>query len=95
VPTGGHNLLEAAAVGLPVVTGPQVFNFAAIVDLLVSAGGAVVVQDATELATLMARWLSDASERARIGENGRRVVEQNRGALGRLIDLIEARLQPH
>jgi len=92
VPTGGHNLLESAAAGVPAATGPHVFNFTAIVDLLVAADAAVVVGDPAELASLMARWLTDAAERARIGENGRRVVEQNRGALNRLIDLIEARL---
>jgi hypothetical protein len=48
----------------------------------------------------MTRWLGDAALRARIGENGLRVVAQNRGALGRLIGLIEVRLtgearQPH
>lgn len=93
VPVGGHNPLEASAVGVPVATGPQVFNFAAIVDLLVTEEAAVMVQDPAGLAALMSRWLRDAAERARIGENGRRVVEQNRGALGRLIDLIEPRLR--
>ncbi|MGE5155509.1 MAG: lipid IV(A) 3-deoxy-D-manno-octulosonic acid transferase [Bdellovibrio bacteriovorus] len=89
VPVGGHNPLEASAVGVPVATGPQVFNFAAIVELLVSEDAAVLVQDAAGLADLMTRWLTDAAERARVGESGRRVVEQNRGALGRLIALIE------
>lgn len=93
VPVGGHNPLEAAAVGVPVATGPQVFNFAAIVELLVSEDAAVLVQDVEGLGALMTRWLADAAERARVGENGRRVVEQNRGALGRLIDLIEPRLR--
>jgi 3-deoxy-D-manno-octulosonic-acid transferase len=93
VPVGGHNPLEASAVGVPVATGPQVFNFAAIVELLVSEDAAVLIQDTEGLAALMTRWLADAAERARIGENGRRVVEQNRGALGRLIDLIEPRLR--
>jgi 3-deoxy-D-manno-octulosonic-acid transferase len=40
----------------------------------------------------MISWLSDATERARIGENGRRVVEANRGALDRLMTAIEGRL---
>lgn len=93
VPVGGHNPLEASAVGVPVATGPQIFNFAAIVELLVAQEAAVVIRDAEGLAALMTRWLGDAAERTRVGENGRRVVEQNRGALGRLIDLIEPRLQ--
>lgn len=90
VPLGGHNLLEAAAVGVPVAIGPHVFNFAQITEMLVSEGGAVQVDDAHALALCMADWLKDAAARARIGENGLRVVEQNRGALQRLIALIES-----
>jgi 3-deoxy-D-manno-octulosonic-acid transferase len=92
VPTGGHNLLEAAAAGVPVATGPHVFNFAGITALLVAEGAAVQVADADGLADLMAHWLTDAPLRARIGESGRRVVAENRGALARLIALIETRL---
>ncbi|EGV17500.1 lipid IV(A) 3-deoxy-D-manno-octulosonic acid transferase [Thiocapsa marina] len=92
VPTGGHNLLEAAAAGVPVAIGPHHFNFAAITELLCAEEGAIEIADAQALARLMISWLSDATERARIGENGRRVVESNRGALDRLVTLIEARL---
>ena len=45
-----------------------------------------------ELAQTIGRWLGDAEERARVGENGRRVVEQNRGALERLLALVEKQL---
>jgi len=89
---GGHNVLEAAALGVPVVFGPHTFNFAAISDLLLEEGAAVRVQSGSELANVVARWLRDASERSRIGENGRRVVEENRGALDRLVALIAAQL---
>jgi 3-deoxy-D-manno-octulosonic-acid transferase len=92
VQTGGHNLLEAAAAGVPVAIGPHHFNFAAITELLCAEGGAVEIADADALARLMTSWLSDATERARIGENGRRVVEANRGALDRLMTAIEGRL---
>lgn len=93
VPVGGHNLLEAAAAGVPVAIGPEVFNFAEITALLVAERAAVQVADASELARVMTEWLGDAALRAAIGENGRRVVEQNRGALERLLRLIE-RLAP-
>ncbi|UHD18520.1 lipid IV(A) 3-deoxy-D-manno-octulosonic acid transferase [Thiocapsa bogorovii] len=92
VPTGGHNLLEASAAGVPVAIGPHHFNFAAITQLLCTEEGAVEIADSEALARLMIAWLSDATERARIGENGRRVVEANRGALDRLMAVIEARL---
>ncbi len=90
VPSGGHNLLEAAAVGVPVAVGPHYFNFAAITDLLCNQGGAATVADAEQLTSILIAWLSDATERARIGENGRRVVEENRGALARLTQLLDA-----
>jgi len=89
VPIGGHNLLEAAAVGVPVAVGPQVFNFAKITELLVSEGAAVQVADEKELARCMWEWLGDAAARARVGEQGRRVVQANQGALRRLLDLLE------
>ncbi|MCU0834505.1 MAG: lipid IV(A) 3-deoxy-D-manno-octulosonic acid transferase [Chromatiaceae bacterium] len=89
VPVGGHNLLEAAAAGIPVAIGPEVFNFAEITALLVAERAAVQVSNAAELARVMTEWLGDAALRARIGENGRRVVEHNRGALDRLLALID------
>ncbi len=92
VPTGGHNPLEAAAVGVPVVTGPHVFNFAAITALLAAEGAAAQIADAASLAALLTGWLTDAARRTQIGEQGRRVVAQNRGALKRLIALVDNRL---
>ncbi|MCO5762825.1 MAG: 3-deoxy-D-manno-octulosonic acid transferase [Gammaproteobacteria bacterium] len=94
VPVGGHNLLEAAAVGVPVAIGPHAFNFAAITRLLVEEGAAVQVADAEALIPVMIDWLSDAATRARIGEQGRQVVARNRGALERLLALVEAWLPP-
>ncbi|MEZ5586956.1 MAG: lipid IV(A) 3-deoxy-D-manno-octulosonic acid transferase [Sedimenticolaceae bacterium] len=88
VPTGGHNMLEAAAQGVAVCFGPHVFNFAAISELLVDEGAARRVGDEVELAQQVIAWFRDASARAEAGENGRRVVRQNRGALARLIGLL-------
>jgi 3-deoxy-D-manno-octulosonic-acid transferase len=93
VPTGGHNLLEPAAAGLPVVAGPHTFNFAEIARLLRERGALVQVKDATALADILLRWLTDAAERARVGEQGRRVIEENRGALGHINALVDACLE--
>ena len=93
VPIGGHNALEAAAVGIPVAIGSEVFNFAAITELLVREGAAVQVDGAETLAACMMGWLGDATERTRIGENGLRVVERNRGAIDRLLRLVEDQLE--
>jgi 3-deoxy-D-manno-octulosonic-acid transferase len=90
---GGHNLLEPASAGVPVVTGPHLFNFKRISELLLAEQAAVKVMDARQLAATVSAWLGDASLRAQIGENGWRVVQRNRGALERLMDLIRGVLQ--
>lgn len=88
-PIGGHNLLEPAALGLPVLTGPHLFNFVAISEMLLTAKGATVVQDEHELKEQLQKLLSDASLCKWQGEQAKRVVEENRGALDKLLKLIE------
>ncbi|EXJ15784.1 3-deoxy-D-manno-octulosonic-acid transferase [Imhoffiella purpurea] len=89
VPIGGHNLLEAAASGVPVLVGPHTFNFAAITEMMLEAGGAERVPDAEALAERLRTWLADAALRAEVGARGLAVVERNRGALDRLLEVIE------
>lgn len=91
VQVGGHNMLEAAAQGVPVCFGPHVFNFAAISQLLLDEGAACLVHDENELGAQVIDWFADAARRAEAGENGRRVVAENRGALDRLLALIPLR----
>ncbi len=89
VNTGGHNMLEPAALGLPVVFGPHVFNFEEISERLLEADAARQVQDVCELAGVVVDWLRDANVRHEVGERGRAFVEQNRGARERMLELIE------
>jgi len=91
---GGHNLLEPAAVGIPVVTGPHVFNFTDICNLLVTEGACEQVDSPAELVRSVTHLLQDANLRHDIGERGRRVVERNRGALETVMGLIEQNLPP-
>ncbi len=93
VPIGGHNLLEPAALGLPILTGPYTANSADIANLLISRGAAEVVHDAEELGGRVSMLLSDPDERDRIGALGRDSVDSNRGALGKLLGLIEPLLR--
>jgi 3-deoxy-D-manno-octulosonic-acid transferase len=90
VRVGGHNPLEAAAVGVPVIIGPHTFNFAAITEWLIDAGAAVQIADTEALEKQLQQWLMNAALRAEIGEHGRRMVEENRGALVRLVELLDA-----
>ena len=89
VPIGGHNLLEPAALGLPVLTGPYQFNSQEIATLLLQRGAALQVADARELAADLRRLLGDAAERQRIGAIGRDIVAANRGSVARLLALME------
>jgi len=89
VPTGGHNMLEPAGLGVPVVSGPHVFNFMAVSQLLREAGAAWQVADAAELAQVTGALLDDANRRFRAGENGRQAVAANRGATGAMLEIID------
>jgi 3-deoxy-D-manno-octulosonic-acid transferase len=92
VPHGGHNLLEPAALGVPVASGPHMFNFTEICELMLQAGACEVVGNGDELAATLGRWLADENERHRVGERGRQVVEKNRGALQTVLTMIDRHL---
>lgn len=92
VPIGGHNLLEPAALALPVLTGPSHFNSKEIALLLLRRGAALQVADPKELAAALQRLLDEPAERRRIGSIGKDIVESNRGSVDRLLTLIEPSL---
>jgi 3-deoxy-D-manno-octulosonic-acid transferase len=89
VPIGGHNLLEPAALGVPILTGPNNFNSEEIARLLIARGAVEVVHNATELGARASALLADPEARARMGAAGRASVDGNRGALAKLLALIE------
>jgi 3-deoxy-D-manno-octulosonic-acid transferase len=89
VPVGGHNLLEPAALGVPVITGTHTQNGPEIARLLIEAGGALEVADGVALAAAAGRLLADPALRERMGESARSFVEAHRGSLARLLALIE------
>jgi len=88
VPIGGHNVLEPAALGVPVLFGPHTQHFAEPAEALLQAGGARRVRDAAALAREVAVLLRDDEARARAARGATRVVERNRGALDRTVDLV-------
>jgi 3-deoxy-D-manno-octulosonic-acid transferase len=89
VPVGGHNLLEPAALGLPVLTGPSDANGRDIAALLLGAGAALRVADAPALGGTVAALLASSAERLRIGTLGLAVVAANRGGVARIVALLE------
>ncbi|MBS9403390.1 lipid IV(A) 3-deoxy-D-manno-octulosonic acid transferase [Halomonas sp. TRM85114] len=93
VPIGGHNLLEPAALGVPVLSGPALDNFADIAEVMREARALVEVADVDELVNVLRRLFADAGERRRLAAAGRSVVTANRGALDRTLVGL-ARLLP-
>lgn len=93
VTLGGHNLLEPAAWGRPVLSGPNRFNFERIAELLEESAALITVTDAPSLATAVAGLLSDADSRTRQGEAARAVVAAHGGALARVLARL-ARVWP-
>jgi 3-deoxy-D-manno-octulosonic-acid transferase len=89
VPIGGHNLLEPAALSEPIVAGPHNFNSADISKLLVERGAVKIVHDAPELAKVIGDLLDDPATRAQMGAAGRKAIDQNRGAVDRLMAFIQ------
>jgi 3-deoxy-D-manno-octulosonic-acid transferase len=89
VPVGGHNLLEPVALGVPVLAGPALFSAPDVAQVLCGAGALKLVSDAAGLAGALGELLSSPAERARSAAAGRAVIEANRGALERLLGLIE------
>jgi 3-deoxy-D-manno-octulosonic-acid transferase len=83
VPRGGHNVLEAAAAGKPVVVGPYMHNFQEIADEFRAEEAIVEARDAEALGRELASLLADEPRRRRLGERAQGLLERNRGALAR------------
>jgi 3-deoxy-D-manno-octulosonic-acid transferase len=90
VPRGGHNLLEPAAVGRPVVFGPHTENARAAADLLLACGAGERVSDAAGLAGAVVRALADPAAATLRGAAGLRALEAHRGSVERTAALVEA-----
>lgn len=94
VPAGGHNVIEPAAWGKPVVFGPHMQNFAEIADLFLANGAARRIGGVRELEPVLADLLADPRQRAALGSAARSLVEANRGAAARSLAEIAAVLPP-
>ncbi|MDP1573424.1 MAG: lipid IV(A) 3-deoxy-D-manno-octulosonic acid transferase [Coxiellaceae bacterium] len=88
VSTGGHNPVEAAALGLPVLTGPHLFNFTDISKLLQNVGAEQIVTDATTLAEAVIALCSAKELREKIGLRAKKTIDENRGALQKQLEVI-------
>ena len=87
---GGHNLMEPAILGVPVLFGPFNFSFKETVDDLLAANAGRMVRDANELGEALTRLVVDASERRELGIRAQRVVRAGQGATARNYELLRA-----
>jgi 3-deoxy-D-manno-octulosonic-acid transferase len=88
LPLGGQNLLEACAVGKPVIVGPHTFNFEEATERAIAEGAAVRVSDPGELMRVAEGLLRDPKRVRAMGEAGRRFMETHRGATERTLAML-------
>lgn len=93
VPTGCQNIIEPAALGLPVITGPSLYNFQAASDLLVAAQAMQVIQNEQELAEAVSDLLSNREKQEAMGKAAREVVQANQGATQKNLSIISELLK--
>lgn len=86
---GGHNLLEPASLGKPVVVGPHLFSTREIADMFLQVGAAKLVADERELAQSVLELMKDRDKANKAGMQGLSIVQSNRGSLQRLLNLME------
>jgi 3-deoxy-D-manno-octulosonic-acid transferase len=94
VDAGGHNILEPAVFGKPIVFGPHMHNFAEIAETFLDNGAAIQVHSERELESVMLELLGDPVRRASLGAAARALVEANRGARGKSLAALAQLLPP-
>ena len=88
VPTGGHNILEPAALGLPIVYGPHIFNFYAINELFQQYEASLQVNSVELLPQTIDSLMNESESTRAMGERAKHLMEQNSGALDKMMALI-------
>jgi len=94
VAAGGHNILEPALYGKPIVFGPHMQNFGEIAEAFVSNGAAIQVRSGSELQDVVVSLVGDPVRRARLGAAAKALVESNRGARDRTLAVIRDLMPP-
>ncbi len=94
IPHGGQNPIEPALVGVPVLHGPHVENFADVIRALTHAGAALEVRDGASIAACLEQLLPRPDELAAMGEAARRCAEAERGVIDRVMAVLEPLLAP-
>jgi len=93
VPVGGHNLLEPAALGRPVLFGPFVQHVQETADLLLAASGGMMVRDIEELVREVQALLTETDRRKTMEDRARETIRLHQGASGRVSGIVEKQLK--
>ena len=93
LPLGGQNLIEACAVGVPVLIGPHVFNFAQATADAVAAGAAQQVSDSADLARVLDELFSDRGRRITMGAAASAFAARHRGTTERTVEVLSALME--
>jgi 3-deoxy-D-manno-octulosonic-acid transferase len=88
VPVGGHNLLEPAAVGVPILVGAEIKNIALVVEILLSAQAVIQCENVAELQIKIVELYNQPQLRNKLISNAKHVVAQNQGATQRIYHLL-------
>jgi 3-deoxy-D-manno-octulosonic-acid transferase len=88
VPAGGHNILEAAAIGIPVLFGPHMANFKEIASGALNQGAAIQCQNADEILNTILSLYKQPASREALAERGKAFVSQNQGAIARICEIL-------
>ena len=93
VPTGGHNIIEVAYFSKPILFGPHMENFKEISNAFLESDAALQVHSGEELPETIAKLLQDPATRETLGGKARQVIEDNQGAVGRTLEIVERYLR--
>ena len=88
-PVGGHNVLEPAALGVPLISGQHTANFREVIELFRADDAIMIVTDAAQLSAAVTGLLQDADLGRARGERGQRLVRQNQGAIDSIMGLLD------
>ena len=93
VPIGGHNLLEACAVGVPVIFGPHMFHLNELSAMVIERNAGYQVDNTRDLVEAVSTYIESPSARKEAGDSARRLVSENSGSLAQTLKLIYSTLQ--
>ena len=93
VPHGGHNVMEPASLGKPVVVGPYFHNFRGEVDMLRTDDAIAIASDKGQTERILRGWLEDPASGQAIGERARRVIAESKGATDRTLEILAPQLE--